>query len=93
MKHKSEGFEKKKKADVKKVENPFEIRVNRRKHEVLGQKTKGEKGKRGVARDRGNAIRRSTLLVEHKNKSKTNQFVDRRFGEYDKVLACFLSST
>ena len=32
--------------------NPFEVRVNRRKHDVLGQKMKSGRGLPGVARSR-----------------------------------------
>ena len=32
--------------------NPFEVRVNRRKHDVLGQKIKSGRGHPGVARSR-----------------------------------------
>ena len=32
--------------------NPFEVRVNRKKHEVLGQKIKSSRGHPGVARSR-----------------------------------------
>ncbi len=30
--------------------------------------------------------RKKTLLVEYQQRNKTNQFVDRRFGEYDDEL-------
>ena len=32
--------------------NPFEVRVNRRKHDVLGQKIKSGRGLPGVSRSR-----------------------------------------
>lgn len=32
--------------------NPFEVRINRRKHDVLGQKVKSGRGLPGVARSR-----------------------------------------
>ena len=45
---------KKKKADGGDVSsNPFEVRVNRRKHDVLGQKMRSGRGLPGVARSRG----------------------------------------
>lgn len=50
---------------------------------MLGQKIKGEVGRRGRARDADIAKRKKTLLVEMKNKNKTNEFFDKRFGEYD----------
>ena len=30
--------------------------------------------------------RKKTLLVEYQQRKKSNQFVDRRFGEYDEEL-------
>ena len=40
--------------------NPFEVRVNRRKHDVLGQKIKSGRGLPGVARSRAvQKVRRS----------------------------------
>jgi nucleolar protein 14 len=44
-------------------QNPFELRTNRRKHDVLGQKRKGEVGHRGHARDAAIQLRRRTLQV------------------------------
>jgi hypothetical protein len=34
-------------------ENPFEVRVNKRRHDILGRKIKHEKGNPGVSRSRG----------------------------------------
>ncbi len=45
------------------AENPFELRTNRRKHDVLGQKRKGEVGHRGHARDAAIQLRKRTLQV------------------------------
>ena len=44
-------------------ENPFELRINKRKHNVLGQKRKGEIGHRGQSRDAAIQLRRRTLQV------------------------------
>lgn len=65
--------------------NPFEMRFNRRKHEVLGQVLKGATGKRGQARERANKLRERTLGVEYAQRHKVNQFLDQRFGEYNPV--------
>lgn len=106
---------KKQKLEEKKL-NPFEIRVNRKKHHVLGQKSKSDRGLPGVSRSKAilkvmhvslklffNCIshaskklfictwsppqRKKTLLLEYKRRNKSNQFIDRRFGEYDEELA------
>lgn len=63
--------------------NPFELRTNKRKHDVLGQKRKGEQGHRGQARDAATRLRDRTLFVELKQRGKSNQFVDKRIGEHD----------
>lgn len=34
-------------------ENPFEVRVNKRRYDILGRKVKHEKGNPGVSRSRG----------------------------------------
>ncbi len=64
----------------------YHNRNNRRKFEVLGQKLKGEQGNRLHARDQAIKVRQRTLLVDMKQRNKSNNFTDRRFGEYDKVL-------
>ena len=35
-----------------KKSNPFEVRVNKKKHEVLGQRSRSDKGLPGVARSK-----------------------------------------
>ena len=34
-------------------ENPFEVRINKRRYDILGRKSKHEKGNPGVSRSRG----------------------------------------
>ena len=34
-------------------ENPFEVRINKRRYDILGRKLKHEKGNPGVSRSRG----------------------------------------
>ena len=41
--------------------NPFEVRINRKKHEVLGQRSKSDRGLPGVARSK--AVRKVEYLV------------------------------
>ncbi len=43
---------KKKRAKVVEKLNPFEVRINKKKHDVLGQKSKSDKGLPGVARSK-----------------------------------------
>ncbi|CAL8384955.1 unnamed protein product [Gadus morhua 'NCC'] len=63
--------------------NPFEVKINRKKFEVLGRKSKHDVGLPGVSRSKAINKRKDTLLKEHQNKHKSNKFIDRRFGEYD----------
>ncbi|XP_068191422.1 nucleolar protein 14 [Antennarius striatus] len=67
--------------------NPFEVKVNRKKFDVLGRKSKHDVGLPGVSRSRAISKRKETLLKEYKQKNKSNKFIDRRFGEYDTKMA------
>lgn len=60
-KPKADQVRQKRKGQVKK-QNPFEIKVNKQKHNVLGRKTgKFERGNPGVARSK------ATKKVMHRN--------------------------
>uniref|UniRef100_A0A7N8YG23 NOP14 nucleolar protein homolog (yeast) n=1 Tax=Mastacembelus armatus TaxID=205130 RepID=A0A7N8YG23_9TELE len=67
--------------------NPFEVKINRKKFDVLGRKSKHDVGLPGVSRSKANNKRKETLLKEYKHKNKSNKFIDRRFGEYDTKMA------
>ncbi|XP_056146831.1 nucleolar protein 14 [Lampris incognitus] len=67
--------------------NPFEVKINRKKFDVLGRKTKHDVGLPGVSRSKAINKRKDTLLKEYKQKDKANKFIDRRFGEYDTKMA------
>ncbi|KAK3912794.1 Nucleolar protein 14 [Frankliniella fusca] len=66
--------------------NPFEVHVNRQKFQVLGRKTKTDRGLPGVARAKALKKRKATLLQEYKLKDKSNKFVDRRIGERNSAM-------
>jgi nucleolar protein 14 len=62
--------------------NPFEIRTNRRKYDVLGQKReRGEMGRPGVSRSRAIEKRNKTLLKEYRERRKTNLLIDKRLAK------------
>ncbi|XP_055731140.1 nucleolar protein 14 [Salvelinus fontinalis] len=63
--------------------NPFEVKINRKKFDILGRKSKHDVGLPGVSRSKAIKKRKETLLKEYKTKDKANKFIDRRFGEYD----------
>ncbi|NXS26793.1 NOP14 protein, partial [Pomatostomus ruficeps] len=63
--------------------NPFEVKVNRQKFDILGRKTKNDVGLPGVSRSKAIKKRNQTLLKEYKDREKTNVFKDKRFGEYN----------
>ncbi|XP_071512446.1 nucleolar protein 14 isoform X2 [Panulirus ornatus] len=73
------GFERGK----EKRHNPFELHINRVKHDVLGCKRKQDFGLPGVARAKAVKKRERSLLLEYKLRNKSNVFVDRRIGEND----------
>uniref|UniRef100_A0A4W6CHX0 Uncharacterized protein n=1 Tax=Lates calcarifer TaxID=8187 RepID=A0A4W6CHX0_LATCA len=61
--------------------NPFEVKINRKKFDILGRKTKHDVGLPGVSRSKAINKRKETLLKE------SNKFIERRFGEYDTKMA------
>ncbi|KAM4720033.1 nucleolar protein 14 [Anableps anableps] len=67
--------------------NPFEVKINRKKFDVLGRKSKHDVGLPGVSRSKAINKRKQTLLKEYKQKRKSNKFIDRRLGEYDAKMA------
>lgn len=67
--------------------NPFEVKINRKKFDVLGRKSKHDVGLPGVSRSKAISKRKVTLLKEYKQKGKSNKFIDRRLGEYDAKMA------
>lgn len=67
--------------------NPFEVKVNRQKFDILGRKTKNDVGLPGVSRSKAIKKRTQTLLKEYKEKEKTNVFKDKRFGEYNTKIS------
>ncbi|XP_067656248.1 nucleolar protein 14-like [Haliotis asinina] len=76
------------KTDGLKKTNPFEVKVNRQKHQVLGRKiAKHDRGLPGVSRSKANKRRKETLLQEYEQRFKANKLVDRRFGENDASLS------
>ncbi|KAF3421845.1 hypothetical protein E2986_01393 [Frieseomelitta varia] len=92
----SEISQEKRSQEKKKSLNPFEVHINRDKQNVLGRKSKADKGLPGVSRAKAIKKRKDTLLQEYKLKHKSNLFLDRRIGEKnsfmneeDKALARF----
>lgn len=62
--------------------NPFELKVNKQKYEVLGKAiTKAEIGRPGVSRKRAQDTRIKTLKVQLDQKHNVNSFHDKRIGE------------
>ncbi|KAM9678424.1 nucleolar protein 14 [Trichechus inunguis] len=66
--------------------NPFEVKVNRQKFQILGRKTRHDVGLPGVSRARAIKKRTQTLLKEYKERDKSSVFRDKRFGEYNSSL-------
>uniref|UniRef100_A0A2K6GVY8 NOP14 nucleolar protein n=1 Tax=Propithecus coquereli TaxID=379532 RepID=A0A2K6GVY8_PROCO len=72
---------------VKACPNPFEVKVNRQKFQILGRKTRHDVGLPGVSRARAIRKRTQTLLKEYKERDKSNVFRDKRFGEYNSNIS------
>ena len=69
----------------KRESNPFELKYCKSKHSIFNKKVKGEKGKPALARKRGIQKRVETIGQELAKKSRTNDFQDKRFGEFSKM--------
>ncbi|XP_053985547.1 nucleolar protein 14 homolog [Hylaeus volcanicus] len=92
----SEFSQRKRSQQSKERINPFEVHINRDKQNVLGKRSKADKGLPGVSRAKAINKRKGTLLQEYKVKNKDNIFLDKRIGERsftmseeDKALARF----
>ncbi|KAI9246896.1 nucleolar protein 14 [Phascolomyces articulosus] len=66
--------------------NPFEIKTERTKFDVLNRKVKGTGGKPALNKQIGEENRKKTLLMEMKNKGHVGGIVDKRFGENNPQL-------
>ncbi|KAI9142636.1 nucleolar protein 14 [Paraphysoderma sedebokerense] len=66
---------------IRKSVNPFEVKVTKQKHEVMGRKVKGAVGQPGIARQKSMEARAKTLVSELERRNKAGQFNDRRIGE------------
>ncbi|GBM76430.1 Nucleolar protein 14 [Araneus ventricosus] len=83
----------KKKISFKGEENPFNLKLNREKHTVLGQNTKGTKGLRCISRANIHLKRKELYNKSKKASQKANKFVDRRLlheDEEDSITARFV---
>ncbi|XP_053314188.1 nucleolar protein 14 [Spea bombifrons] len=67
-------------------DNPFEVKINRQKFNVLGKKSKHDVGLPGVSKSKALNKRKETLLKEYQRRGKSSMFSDKRFGEYDSKL-------
>lgn len=63
--------------------NPFEVKVNKQRHDVLGRKSKSDRGLPGVSRNKAIKKRKETLLQEYILRNKSSAFLDKRIGEFD----------
>ncbi|XP_031751164.1 nucleolar protein 14 isoform X2 [Xenopus tropicalis] len=68
-------------------DNPFEVKINKQKFNVLGRKTgKHDVGLPGVSKSKALKRRKDTILMEYQRRGKVSVFMDKRFGEYDTKL-------
>ncbi|XP_044536690.1 nucleolar protein 14 [Gracilinanus agilis] len=67
--------------------NPFEVKINRQKFQILGRKTRHDVGLPGISRAKAIKKRTQTLLKEYKERDKSNVFTDKRFGEYNAKIS------
>jgi hypothetical protein len=62
--------------------NPFDLKVNKSKFEVLNRSDRGTRGNVTVSRTRAAAVRKATILpqLQEKSRAHASTFIDRRFG-------------
>ncbi|XP_054707225.1 nucleolar protein 14 homolog [Uloborus diversus] len=58
--------------------NPFNIKMNRQKHSILGQKVKGTQGLPGISQALSHAKRKDRLYKKKLKTGKANKFIDKR---------------
>ncbi|GFV79301.1 nucleolar protein 14 [Trichonephila clavipes] len=68
----------KKNKNFKGEENPFNFKLNREKHTVLGKNPRGTKGLRCISRAQSHMKRKELYNKSKKAASKANNFIDRR---------------
>lgn len=77
------GVGAKKNAQKQKKTNPFELKFNKSKHDILGRKKGAQVGAPTASRKRAHEQREKTLGVEYDRKNKISKIVDKRLGERD----------
>uniref|UniRef100_A0A1I7U5Y4 Nucleolar protein 14 n=1 Tax=Caenorhabditis tropicalis TaxID=1561998 RepID=A0A1I7U5Y4_9PELO len=77
------GVGAKKSAQKQKKINPFELKFNKSKHDILGRKKGAQVGAPTASRKRAYEQREKTLGVEYDRKNKISKIVDKRLGERD----------
>ena len=65
--------------------NPFNLKINKPKFDVLNRSVSGSRGNSVNSRTRAVAVRSATLLpqLQEKNRAHVSSFIDRRFGAKD----------
>jgi nucleolar protein 14 len=71
---------------IREAFNPFDVKVNRQKHEVLGRAVQGSKGRPELTKQMEEENRRQAFRAEQYRKNKAGGILDRRFGEEDKTM-------
>uniref|UniRef100_A0A8R1DIS9 Nucleolar protein 14 homolog n=1 Tax=Caenorhabditis japonica TaxID=281687 RepID=A0A8R1DIS9_CAEJA len=77
------GITKKKNTQKQKKINPFELKFNKSKHDILGRKKGAQVGAPTASRKRAHEQREKTLGVEYERKNKISKIIDKRLGEKD----------
>ncbi|KAA8904514.1 hypothetical protein TRICI_005459 [Trichomonascus ciferrii] len=71
---------------IREAFNPFDVKVNRQKHEVLGRTVQGSKGRPELTKQMEEENRRQAFRAEKSRRNKAGGILDRRFGEQDKNM-------
>ncbi|KAJ1802757.1 nucleolar complex protein 14, partial [Coemansia sp. RSA 2599] len=69
--------------EIQNALNPFEMKINRKKLDVLGLRRKDEQVNVSVARQKALERRKHTIGEERRNRTHVGGIIDRRIGEND----------
>lgn len=67
--------------------NPFDLKVNKSKFDILNKNIVGSKGNPTKAKAKAQDIRMKSLVPELGRRGRTGNFIDRRFGERNRNLS------
>lgn len=70
-----------------KKENPFNKKFTKTKFDVLNKNVVGAKGRPGISKAKGTAVRAKSIIPELNRRGRQGEFIDRRFAQRDSNIS------